>query len=346
VWRAPPVAAPVSFGIGVAVGAGAATFVLLAGDRVHGGLGAGLDGSALHAVSTSRPGALTIGAIACLLVGAVLVAVRRPPVALVPLAASGALVALRGHVGTSGDRWATLADAIHLLAAAAWTGALAHLVLVLAAAAALGSAASVPVRRYAELALPTVLVVLGTGVLTALAEFRDLSSVLETGYGRTLLVKSALVLVALGLALASRLFALRANPDVDVPLVRGLALPELGVLAAVLAAAGLLANLAPPRSAAPTAADRAARQPVTVTNATSRGTRVESALGQAAGSTAAPGVATVREKVWKSLSQNRKTVPRGMLGRTSEKRPFASGQRAKTGRRTPFGPRTPTRRPR
>jgi putative copper export protein len=66
-------------------------------------------------------------------------------------------------VGTSGGRWATLADAIHLLAAAAWTGALAHLVLVLAAAAALGSAASVPVRRYAELALPTVLVVLGTG---------------------------------------------------------------------------------------------------------------------------------------------------------------------------------------
>jgi copper transport protein len=256
VWRAPPVAAPVGFGIGVAVGAGVATFVLLAADRAHGGLAAVLDGSTLHAVSTSRPGALTIGTIACLLVGAVLVAVRRPLVALVPLAASGALVALRGHVGTGGDRWATLADAVHLLAAAAWTGALAHLVLVLAAAAALGSAASVPVRRYAELALPTVLVVLGTGALTALAEFRDLPSVLDTGYGRTLLVKSALVLVALGLALASRLFVLRANPDVDVPLLRRLALPELGVLAAVLAAAGLLANLAPPRSATPTTADR------------------------------------------------------------------------------------------
>ena len=116
-----------------------------------------------------------------------------------------------------------------LLAAAAWTGALAHLVVVLAGAPALRSTAAVPVRRYAELALPTVLVVLATGILTALAEFRSLSSVLDTGYGRTLLVKSALVLGALCLALASRLFALRPNPGVDVPLLRRLTAPELAL---------------------------------------------------------------------------------------------------------------------
>jgi copper transport protein len=344
VWRAPPVAAPVAFGIGVAVGAGAATLVLLAGDRVHGGLAAGLDAPALHAVSTSRPGALTVGAIACLLAGAVLVAARRPLVALVPLAASGSLVALRGHAGTNGDRWATLADAVHLLAAAAWTGALAHLVLVLAAAAALGSAAAVPVRRYAELALPTALVVLGTGVLTALAEFRDLSSVLDTGYGRTLLVKSALVLLALGLALASRLFALRADPDVDVPLLRRLALPELGVLAAVLAAAGLLANLAPPRSSTPTAAGDGGQR--TARNATSRATRGESFVGQSARSTGPPGVAGERENETKSLSQNRSVVPRTLAGSRSEKRPSLAGHRAASGLITPAGPETPTSRPR
>ena len=248
VWRSAPVAAPVIFGIGIAVGAAATTLVLLAADRVHGTLAAGLDGPALREVSSSRPGGLTVGVIAALLVAAALVVARLPVVALVPLAATGVLVALRGHAGTSGNWWAPTADAVHLLAAAAWTGALAHLVLVLADRRIRPADESVPVRRYAELALPTVLVVLGTGVITALAEFRNVSSVLDTGYGRTLLVKTLFVLAALGFALGSRLFALRSNPGVDVPLLRRLTLPELGLVALVLAAAGLLVNLAPPRS--------------------------------------------------------------------------------------------------
>jgi copper transport protein len=252
VWRAPPVAAPAIFGIGIAVGAAATTFVLLAADRVHGTLAAGLDGPALREVASSRPGALTLGVIGALLLAAALVVARLPLVALVPLAATGVLVALRGHAGTSGDWWAPTADAVHLLAAAAWTGALAHLVLVLADRRVRPADEAVPVRRYAELALPTVLVVLGTGVISALAEFRDLSSVLDTGYGRTLLVKSLFVLAALAFALGSRLFALRPNPGVDVPLLRRLTLPELGLVAVVLAAAGLLVNLAPPRSVAST----------------------------------------------------------------------------------------------
>ena len=248
VWRAPPVRAPVLFGIGVAVGTAATSLVLLAADRVHGSLADGLDVSALRDVSESRPGALTVGMLCLLLVSAALVVARRPLVALAPLAATGVLVALRGHAGTSGDWWAPVADAVHLLAAAAWTGALAHLVLVLVAVPALRSADALPVRRYAELALPTVLVVLATGVLTALAEFRSLSSVVDTGYGRTLLVKTGLVAGALCLALASRFFALHRNPGIDVPLLRRFTLTELGLVAAVLAAAGLLVNLAPPRT--------------------------------------------------------------------------------------------------
>jgi copper transport protein len=248
VWRTPSVRAPVIFGIGLALGTAVTSLVLLAADRVHGSFVDGLDVAALRDVSHSRPGALTVGMLALLLVAAALVVARRPLVALAPLLATGVLVALRGHAGTSGDWWAPVADAVHLLAAAAWTGALAHLVLVLLAAPALRSVDAVPVRRYAELALPTVLVVLATGVLTALAEFRSLSAVLDTGYGRTLLVKSGLVAGALCFALASRLFALPRNPGVDVPLLRRLTVPELALVAAVLAAAGLLVNLAPPRN--------------------------------------------------------------------------------------------------
>jgi copper transport protein len=266
VWRAPPVAAPAILGIGIAAAAATATLVLLAGDRVHGTLASGLDGPALRDVASSRPGALTVGMIVALLVAAVLVAARLPVVALVPLAATGVLVALRGHAGTSGDWWAPTADAVHLLAAAAWAGALAHLVLVLADRRIRPSDEAVPVRRYAELAFPTVLVVLGTGVLTALAEFRDLSSVLDTGYGRTLVVKALFVLAALSFALASRVFALRSNPGVDLPLLRQLTLPELALVAVVLAAAGLLVNLAPPRSSA-TAAESLVPAPAPIRSA-------------------------------------------------------------------------------
>ncbi len=132
VWRDPPVRAPALLGIGIAIVASLAFFVLLSGDRANGGVTAGLHAHALKAVAQSRPGALTLAVLAALLVAAVLAAVRRTRVAaLVPLAAAGTLVAVRGHAGTSGDWWAPLAEAVHLLAAAAWTGALAHLVLVL-----------------------------------------------------------------------------------------------------------------------------------------------------------------------------------------------------------------------
>jgi copper transport protein len=249
VWRAPPVRAPALPGIGIAAVASATFFALLSGDRASGGVVAGLHAHALNAVAQSRPGALTLGVIAMLAAAAVLAAAARTrSIALAPLAAAGILVATRGHAGTSGDWWAPLADSVHLLAAAAWTGALAHLVLVLVRTPDTRSRYAVPVHRYAHLALPTVLVVLGTGALSALAEFRDVASVFDTGYGRTLVVKGLIVLAGLGLALGSRLFALRGNPGLELPLLRRLTLAELGVVVAVLAAAGLLVNLAPPRS--------------------------------------------------------------------------------------------------
>lgn len=249
VWRLPPVPAPALAGIAVAVAASATLFVFLAADRENGGVTAGLHLRALRAVATSRPGELTLGVIAALVVSAALViAPRTRLAALLPLTVAGILVAWRGHAGTSGDWWAPLADSVHLLAAAAWAGALAHLVLVLVRTPEGRARYEIPVRRYAALALPTVLVVLGSGALTALAEFHSLASVFDTGYGRTLVVKTGLVAAALGLALGSRVFALRGNPGVELPLLRRLTAGELTLVAAALAAVGLLVNLAPPRT--------------------------------------------------------------------------------------------------
>jgi CheY-like chemotaxis protein len=74
-------------------------------------------------------------------------------------------------------------------------------------------------------------------------------------------------------------------------------------------------------------------------------TRDVSALGQLVRSTSPPGVAG---NVWKSSrksSQKRTVLPRIEAGRTKEKFPRSSGQRAETGLTTPFPLPTPMSRP-
>ena len=83
-----------------------------------------------------------------------------------------------------------------------------------------------------------------------------------------------------------------------------------------------------------------------LTKATSRATRGESAVGQARRSTAPPGTAAVGENDAKSLSQKRSVVPAALAGSRSENVPSFAGQRAASGRMTPFEPATPTSRPR
>jgi hypothetical protein len=91
-------------------------------------------------------------------------------------------------------------------------------------------------------------------------------SLLTTTYGHVLLAKAALVAVAVALALASAV-RLRHPPEpgAGLPLVTRL---EIGALAAVLAATGLLTVLTPPAKpiyggrarSAPAAAVRAGRR--------------------------------------------------------------------------------------
>ena len=68
------------------------------------------------------------------------------------------------------------------------------------------------------------------------------------------------------------------------------------------------------------------------------GMRFVSRAGVADAFIAPPGRAAAPEKVVKSLSQKRSVVPRASRGRTSVKRPFASGHVPETGLITPRGP--------
>lgn len=261
VWRRRPAdgvaAAPVAIGLAAAIVGALIELVLLAGNQRGGGFLAGLHGQALSDALGTRPGKLTLTLLIALAFAAIALQLRWLRLAaILPLLAAVIAIAARGHSGTSGTSWAVAADALHLAAVAAWLGALAHLVLIVARAPDTRPALVESTRRYSRLALPTVLVVLASGVLTAIPEFRSVNAVVSSGYGQTLLVKAALIGVALLLALAARQRALAGNPTLRLPLLRRLTLIEASTLTIVLVVAAVLANAAPPR--APAAAEAAA----------------------------------------------------------------------------------------
>ena len=250
-------AAPVAIGVAATAVGALIELVLLAGNQRGGGFLAGLHGHALSDALGTRPGKLTLTLLIALTLAAIPLRLRWLRLAaILPLLAAVIAIADRGHSGTSGTSWAVAADALHLAAVATWLGALAHLVLIVARAPDTRPALVVSTRRYSRLALPTVLVVLTSGVLTAIPEFRSVSAVISSGYGQTLLVKAALIGVALLLALVARRRALGGNPTLRLPLLRRLTLIEASTLTIVLVVAAVLVNAAPPR--APTAVQAAA----------------------------------------------------------------------------------------
>ena len=147
---------------------------------------------------------------------------------------------LSGHA-LDGDQprlLAPLGDLLHLGAAAVWLGGLASLLLAFPASAE--PARTTAARRFSSFAIPMVLVLVAGGVSRALTQLDSLSQLWETSYGRTLLVKSGLllVLVALGWLNRGRLAAGFAR-------MRPIVIAELLVLLVVVGAVGVLTDLRP-----------------------------------------------------------------------------------------------------
>jgi copper transport protein len=166
----------------------------------------------------------------------------------VPLMLAAGLVAqaLRGHPGVSGQLWQESAVVIHVVVAALWVGMLAHLVGMIWLRSATWEEISHAVRRYAALALASAALVVATGIVLAVGEIRQPQQLLATTYGRILLLKGALVLVALLVAAWARGF--RISPPRTPPLagLRALTRVEIGLLIGVVGVASLLGSVAPP----------------------------------------------------------------------------------------------------
>ena len=137
--------------------------------------------------------------------------------------------AFAGHAFDPGvSRANVAADALHVLAAAAWTGALLGLAVFRESDR----------RRGVMLAAGGVVLLAATGVVRAWSELRSGAQLWDTSYGLTLLVKTGLLLAALALG-----WFLRSA-------VRRRAAAELAVAAAIVAAVSVLVLLPPGRSVA------------------------------------------------------------------------------------------------
>jgi copper transport protein len=183
------------------------------------------------------------------------------------------VLGLAGHPAQTAPRGLALAlDWAHVAAGSVWLGGLIGL-LVLWSAARRGRrmrALALVVPRFSRVALGAVLVVATTGVLQTIQHLPTLSSLWETGYGRSILVKAgllglALVLGAVNLLVTTpRLSAAGARDDPALGgggarLLRRTVSGEVVLVASTVFAAGVLTSLPPPASALGRLGDAVAR---------------------------------------------------------------------------------------
>lgn len=207
---------------------------------------------ALLALLVVAPTPLLVGRIAVELAGACAVALlsrrgERPALVAGAIAAAlGLLLRAAGSHGAALGVGEALGYLLHLLAVGAWLVALGTVAWV--AWRRKRRAVALLLPRVGAIALVAGGLAVATGLLGALAELGEPRALLETDYGRVLLVKSllvggALALGALNLARGSRPlgpFGLRSR-----------SLVELALLGAVALAAANLGASSPPGPAAP-----------------------------------------------------------------------------------------------
>lgn len=187
------------------------------------------------------------------------------PVVVGMLALRGTAAATRwaagiGCVGlgfwTAGSRAAAQADVVavasdwlHLVAAAAWVGVVAGLLVSRTADGTVVAVEDAAVRRIQDASMVALLSVFAlalTGLIQAFAFLATWDELFATAYGRTLLVKLALVGVALALGALNRLVfipQIQRRTPLSLRALRNAVMIEFVVLMGVVSATALLVHL-------------------------------------------------------------------------------------------------------
>jgi len=170
------------------------------------------------------------------------------------IAALAALLglALTGHSAAQTGIWhvpALASNILHQFSAALWAGGLMALAVVRWLSPRDGATGIDPVRRFSPWALGLFAVAATTGVINAGIILPSVASLWDSRYGVTILVKSVLVLGALGLAAWHRRALTRSASWATGRLRQSLRL-ETALVALVVVAASTLALTSPPGSSA------------------------------------------------------------------------------------------------
>ena len=197
--------------------------------------------------------AVAIGAAGAML----LIAVRVPRIRRLAVLGAGlaALAAVAVHVANghaAASRWpsalSVTVQVAHFAVVGIWIGGLAALLIGLRGAPSAEKAAAV--SRFAIIAAVGLAVVVATGVARAVSELHSWSELVDTGYGRAVLAKLALVTLIAVIADRNRR---RGAPlaATDLRPLRRMSRVELAVAVIALGVAGLMGTLAPPVSGEP-----------------------------------------------------------------------------------------------
>ncbi|HEX3830830.1 MAG TPA: copper resistance protein CopC [Solirubrobacteraceae bacterium] len=182
------------------------------------------------------------------------------------LLAAGAVLVLPGAVGHAGQTsprgLSVPVDWLHLIAGSVWLGGLVGLLVLWFTADSRRrvAALSVVVPRFSTVALGSVALLLTTGTIATIDHMPALDALWDTGYGVAILVKIAILLVAMAVA-AGNLLSTRprlaaagggssAGDGADAvraaSLLRRLVAVEAVLVAGAVFVAALLSSLAPP----------------------------------------------------------------------------------------------------
>ena len=161
-------------------------------------------------------------------------------------------LALTGHSAAQTGVWhvpALASNILHQFSAALWVGGLMALAVVRWLSPRDGAMGIDPVRRFSPWALGLFAVAATTGVINAGIILPSVASLWDSRYGVTILVKSVLVISALGLAAWHRRALARSASWATGRLRQSLRL-ETALVALVVVAASTLALTSPPSSSA------------------------------------------------------------------------------------------------
>ncbi|WP_435239059.1 CopD family protein [Streptomyces sp. YPW6] len=184
----------------------------------------------------TREGGLLLLIANGLVVAALCAASRRPALALAPLAVVIGAEALRAHPEAYSPEFGAALTVVHLTAASLWTGGLLYVLRTLWLWRGSPAAARALLGRYARLAIWLYAALAATGTASALRRL-PLDVVPTSAYGRTLLLKLALMAVVSVLAVAARRRMLR---DTDPSAACRLAGREQVVLGLVVVVSAVL----------------------------------------------------------------------------------------------------------